>query len=240
MINTNPWTNFRYDALQIRADKRFSGAKSAMGGLTTVFNYAFSKNLQRANRLNNWNLAEAPVHELVSYDKPQNIALSGVWDLPVGKGRHFFAAPNKVLSHVISGWTMNYIYRYTSGNPVGGINAVSSCPNLLVENQTKDRWFNNDKSCGYRSLASYVPRTVPDRYAWLRQMDNVSVNLAAAKTFALTERWKFNLRGEAFNLFNHPLYGAPDIGFNNARFGMLPLTQQNFPRLVQISAKLSF
>ena len=104
----------------------------------------------------------------------------------------------------------------------------------------KDRWFNNDKSCGYRSLASYVPRTLPDRYALLRQMDNVSVNLAAAKTFALTERWKFNSRDEAFNLFNHPLYGAPDIGFNNARFGMLPLTQQNFPRLVQISAKLSF
>ena len=50
---------------------------------------------------------------------------------------------------------------------------------------------------------------MPDRYAWLRQMDNTNVNLAALKTFAVTERWKFAFRGEAFNLLNHPLYGAP-------------------------------
>ena len=53
---------------------------------------------------------------------------------------------------------------------------------------------------------------MPDRFPWLRQMDNVTTNLSIAKTFQVTERWswRFNLRGEAFNLMNHPLYGAPD------------------------------
>ena len=240
VINTNPWTNYRYDALQLRVDKRFSGTKAIGGGLTTVFSYTFSKNLQSANRLNNWNLNEDPVHELVSYDKPQNIALSGVWDIPFGKGRYFLNHPNKMLGHVINGWTVNYVYRYTSGNPVAGIDAQSNCSNLLVEEQTKDRWFNNDKSCAFRNRASYTPRVVPDRYAWLRQADNASLNLAGAKTFSISERWKFNLRGEAFNLFNHPLYGAPDTGYTSVRFGMLPLAQQNFPRLIQVSAKLIF
>lgn len=62
----------------------------------------------------------------------------------------------------------------------------------------------------------------------------------ASKTFQVTERWRLNLRGEAFNLANHPLYGAPDTIDTDARFGMLPVAQQNFPRLIQISAKLLF
>ena len=239
-ISTNPWAKIRYDSLQLSAQKRFGGNRNVSGALTMVFSYTFAKNMQSSNRLNNWNLAEDPVHELVSYDKPQNISYSGVWDIPFGKGRHFLPKPNKFVHQVISGWNVNWIYRFTSGNPVAGIDALSNCADLVVENQTKDRWFNNDKSCNYRSRASYTLRVVPDRYARLRQMDNLSVNLAVGKTFAVTERWKFNLRGEAFNLMNHPIYKAPDTSITSVRFGMLPLDQQNFPRVMQVSAKLIF
>jgi hypothetical protein len=239
-ISTDPWTHYRYDSLQLSVQKRFSGSSSAGGGVLTTFAYTFSKNMQAANILNNFNIAEGPVHELVSYDKPQNIAFTGVWDLPVGKGRHFMSGTNKIVENAIGGWTINWIYRFTSGNPVAGINAVTYCPELLIANQIHDQWFNNTKSC-YKSLPStYTLRFVPDRYAWLRQMDNLSVNLAGSKYFQLTERWRFNLRAEAFNLFNHPLYGAPDTTFTDARFGMLPVGQQNFPRLIQVSARLAF
>ena len=127
-----------------------------------------------------------------------------------------------------------------AGNPVNGIDVVSSCPGFLLDNQTPDHWFNNDTRNCYKSRPSYTLRNVPDRYPWLRQMDNTTVNLAGAKTFTLTERWRFNLRAEAFNLLNHPLYGAPETGYQNVRFGMLPVGQQNFPRLIQVSAKLLF
>ncbi len=237
--NTQPWARYRYDALQLRADKRFTGDRSAFGGLTTVFSYTFSKNLQSANYLNTWNYDhEKPVHELVSYDKPQNISFSGVWDLPFGRGRHF-ATPNKVVGGVIGGWRMNWVYRYTSGNPVAGINAVNTCGTLLVEDQTHDRWFNNTTGC-WKGNPSYMPRVVEDRYAWLRQMDNITVNVAAAKTFQVTERVRFQLRGEAFNLANRPIYKAPVTTYNDVRFGMMSIEQQNFPRNIQISAKLEF
>ena len=239
-IQTNPWGFYRFDSLQLKVQKRFGGDRSQGGALTTIFSYTFSKNLQSVNRLQNWNLNEAPVHELVSYDKPQNIAFSGVWDLPVGKRRHFYNKPNMVVDKLISGWNMNWIYRYTSGNPVGGIDAVFSCDSYLVDNQVRNQWFNNNKSC-YKGRASFTLRTMPDRFAWLRQMDNLNLNLAVAKDFRLPfERMTFNLRGEAFNLMNHPLYGGPDTGYTNARFGMLPIAQQNFPRLVQVSMKLRF
>ena len=238
-ISTNPWARYRYDALQLSAQKRFAGNRNAGGALTLVFSYTFSKNFQDANLLNNWDLAERPVHELVSYDKPQNLSFSGVWDVPVGRGRHFLASSNKILDQVIGGWSLNWIYRFTSGNPVNGIDTVFNCSNLLLAEQTHDHWFTNTKGC-FQSRASYTLRVAPDRYPWLRQMDNITVNLAGSKTFGLFDRWKFNLRAEAFNLLNHPLYGAPDTTYTDVRFGMLPVGQQNFPRLIQVSGKISF
>ena len=238
--STNPWGKYRYDSLQLRVTKRFSGDRTHAGALTTVFSYTFSKNFQATNRLNNWNLAEAPVHELVSYDKPQNVSFSGVWDLPFGRNRSLFTNANRWVNGAIGGWTINYIYTFNSGIPVNGINTLFSCDTVLTTDQTHDHWFNNTKSCYKGFPNSYYLRTVPDRYAWLRQMDNMTMNLSMAKTFNLTERWRFNLRSEAFNLMNHPLYGAPDTTYTDARFGLLPVAQQNFPRLVQVSAKLLF
>jgi hypothetical protein len=240
-MQTNPWGRYRYDSLQLKAEKRFAGNRTATGALTMIFGYTFSKNFQSVNRLNNWDLAETPVHELVSYDKPQNVSLSGIWDLPVGKGRHFLNGASRPIDAVVGGWSFTLIYRYNSGNPVNGIDAQFTCAeNLLLPEQTHDQWFFDTKSC-YKGRASFTLRVAPDRYPWLRQMDNTTVNFSGAKTFSLTERrWKFNLRGEAFNLMNHPLYGAPDTTYSNARFGMLPVGQQNFPRLIQVSGRVMF
>ena len=238
--NIMPWARYRYDALQLRADKRFTSDRSVLGGLTMVFSYTFSKNFQEADYLNDWNFEhETPVKELVSYDKPQNISFSGVWDVPFGRGRYFASHTNKVVGGIIGGWRMNWVYRFTSGNPIAGINAQNSCGFLLLENQTRDHWWNNDPAC-WKGNPSYWLRNVENRYAWLRQMDNITVNLAASKTFTVTEKWKFQLRGEAFNLANRPIYKPASTTYNDARFGMLSIEQQNFPRNVQISAKLIF
>lgn len=238
--NNQPWARYRYDSLQLRADKRFTGERSLVGGLTAVFAYTFSKNFQIANYLNPWNfMNEKPVKELTSYDKPQNISFSGVWSLPFGKGRHFRARKSKFLGGITDGWTLHWVYRFVSGSPVPGINAINTCGVLLVEHQTRDRWWNNDKNC-WRGNPSYMPRMVEDRYAWLRWMDRVSVNLAASKTFRVGEKWRLQFRGEAFNLTNTPIYKPAPTSYTDARFGMLSMEQQNFPRNVQLSAKLQF
>ncbi len=239
-MSTNPWGHVAYNSVQLSVQKRFSGDRSHTGAISTAFSYTFSKNFQATNRLNNWDLAEAPIHELVSYDKPQNLSFSGVWDLPFGRRRAFANHVNRLVDGFIGGWTMNYIFTYNSGIPVNGINTIFYCSSYLVTDQTHDQWFNNNKSCYKGFPNSYYLRTMQDRFPWLRQMDNMTTNLAISKTFTITERWRFYLRGEAFNLMNHPLYGAPDTTYTDARFGMLPLAQQNFPRLVQVAAKILF
>jgi hypothetical protein len=239
-MQTNPWGRYRYDSLQLRAEKRyFGGAGSSVGGVNMVLSYTFSKAFDMSHRLNNWNLAEPPVHELTAYDKPQNIAYSGVWLIPFGQGGHFLAAPPRALAPAISGWQVSWTYRFNSGYPVTGMNYQFKCADLLVRNQSHDHWFNDTASC-WAGLPAYTIRTVDDRYAWLRQMDNSTLNVAMNKTFAITERWRFTFRAEAFNIMNHPLYGAPDTSRTDARFGMLPLGQQNFPRYIQLSGKIQF
>ncbi len=239
-MGTNPWGRWRYDALQLRAERRFLGSGSAAGSVTMVLAYSFSKAFDMSHRLVNWDLTQPAVHELTQFDKPQSVAFSGVWEVPFGKGRHFLTAPPKALSPVVSGWTVSWIYRYNSGYPVAGMNYQYTCSqSMLVSNQSHDHWFNNDPSC-WSALPLYTIRNVQDRYPWLRQMDNSTLNAAMDKTFFLSERWRFTFRAEAFNVMNHPLYGAPDTNRTDARFGMLPLGQQNFPRYFQLSGKVGF
>jgi hypothetical protein len=238
-MSTQPWARYRYDSVQLRVEKRFFGNRARAGALTAVFSYTFSKNFESTHRLQNWNLDEAPIHELVAWDKPQNIAFSGVWDLPFGRGRRLASHTSRWAEPVIGGWTVNWIYRFVSGNPVNKPDALFQCPSYLSPAQDKQDWFNNDPTC-YRGRAGYTLRTVEDRFSNVRQMDAPSLNLAASKTFRFTERWNLNFRAEAFNLGNTPLYGGPNTDFRSVQFGQLPIDQRNFPRLIQVSGKISF
>jgi hypothetical protein len=66
------------------------------------------------------------------------------------------------------------------------------------------------------------------------------LNIAFEKTTQVSERFRFLIRGEAFNLSNTPIFGGVDTSFSSQRFGMLPDNQQNWPRLVQFAAKVFF
>src|SRR5205823_4612288 len=158
--------------------------------------------------------------------------------VPFGRGRSIDPS-SRFVSAIVSGWGMNWVYKFTSGYPVAMGNWVFSCPSYFAAVQDRDHWFNNTLSC-YKSVPSYSLRTNADRFPNIRQMDNTSVNLALTRTFSVTERYRLQFRGEAFNAMNHPLYGTPGTSFTADRFGVLPVAQQNFPRLIQLAMKVMF
>jgi uncharacterized Fe-S cluster protein YjdI len=53
---------------------------------------------------------------------------------------------------------------------------------------------------------------------------------------------RLQVRAEAFNVFNHPLWAEnPDNSTNDSTFGMIergPSGQSNLPRQLQLSAKI--
>ncbi|MEK7404319.1 MAG: TonB-dependent receptor [Acidobacteriota bacterium] len=232
------WGHYRSDAFQLKVEKRVLGGRET-GVMTWVLSYTLSKAYQAANRLQSWNLEEPLIYELDNQDKPNMFAFSGVWDLPFGRGRSLLNSDNPVAGKLASGWQFDWILTYNSGYPVGWPNLINYCGEWHAKNRSRYSWFNNDKSC-YATFQSYTLRTLPDRFPNIRQHSKPTLNIAFEKTTRISERYRFLLRGEAFNLTNTPIYGGVDTSFNSQRFGMLPNNQQNWPRLVQLAAKVFF
>jgi hypothetical protein len=235
--------HYRSDALQVKIEQRVLGGRTS-GILTWGISYTLSKAFEANHRLNNWNANEPLINELDNTDKPQTFAFHGVYDLPVGKDRWLFK--DRVSNAIAGNWRFDWIFTYSSGYPVNYPDLVlvnsPSCSNSTwyAAVQNEDSWFNNDKNC-YRTRASdYERRTLPDRFPNLRNPTKPQLNVALEKTFNFGERYKFQLRGEAFNVTNTPIRPGPNTDFGSSDFGKLPKTQNNWPRVLQVAGKIYF
>ena len=232
---------YRSDMLTIGIQKRSFGSSDGRGGvLTWAVSYAFAKAFEMNHRLNDWNTNEPLIREIDNTDKSQNLSIHGVWDLPVGKDRRYLKNANSVVQAALGNWRISPIMSFASGNPTGWPNIINTCGDWHAVNQNEYAWFNNDKTC-YKQLAPNVLRTNPDRFSDIRD-PNVGpfINVALEKDFKIGERYRLQFRGESFNLFNHPQRPGPDTNLNSVTFGQLPRSQLNFPRLIQLAAKLYF
>jgi hypothetical protein len=69
-----------------------------------------------------------------------------------------------------------------------------------------------------------------------------STNLSVGKEFRLStshEEMKLELRLEADNAFNHPVFGTPNTFVNNQQFGVINYTTVG-PRQAQLALKFNF
>jgi Carboxypeptidase regulatory-like domain len=272
---------FRSDAGQLRFEKRaFADANSGLGVMTWVLSWTFSKEYamtccigQSWQTVTGANLVLSPngqtgtlqTHPQNSYDnrtynfdsanQPQEIAFSGVWDLPIGKNRKFFNGVTGVADKISSGWRMDYILSYISGNAIGLPGYINFCgdythyvdPNTgQPTGQTSQHWFNNNPSCYANFPTNSINSALPQRFSGnVEYPAKPQLNLAIEKNTQFGERYKMQFRAEAFNLTNTPILGSasgPSIStsFTSATFGILPQSQSNFPRFFQLAAKLFF
>ena len=65
------------------------------------------------------------------------------------------------------------------------------------------------------------------------------MNLSLMKDFKVTERYRFQLRAETYNILNHAVFGAPNTQVNNSAFGFIT-TQANRPRSMLLMGRFSF
>ena len=241
----NPWGSTWYHGLQVRFERRMFGDRSRVGAVTWVTAYSFSKSMERVWRDEHTTSWRGPINQVTDLDRTHNLTFAGIWDLPFGRGRAFLNNMGRLGEFALGGWTSNVNFIYQSGVPLAAWRDWEFlCGDPTDVNRNENSWFFNDRSrfseC-WRQLRPFEYRELPNRFHQIRSHTAPQIDLMLSKKFNVNERWQVEFRAEAFNAFNTPLRGdPPSENPEAANFGILPVTQNNFPRNVQLGARIRF
>lgn len=234
-----------YESLQAKFDQRFSS------GLFFITSFTWSKNIdigcadfwegcaiQNPYDLNG-ERGPSPL------DVPLVFTFSPGYVLPFGKREpHLNHGP---AAWVLGNWQVNGIFSARSGtvytptisfdnaNVGGGVTErpnVNGTPNLT--NPSVNEWFNVN--------AFSLPATYTYGDAGrdsLRGPAFWNFDFSIFRVFPITERVHLQLRGEFFNIFNHPDFSNPSATLGEPNFGVITSIANN-PRTIQLAGKVIF
>jgi hypothetical protein len=223
----------------------FSWERRMSRGLAILANYMISKQLIANVKLNpqDTRLHRIPGPE----DRPQQLSVSGIWDIPVGRNRAFGSRMPAIVDYILGGWQISGIFFAQSGN------TIAWGPMVFLGNSWNDikavpggrsiaRWFNTDvfdRTAARQPNTAYQFRYFPLRVGPVRAPGVNSFDIAVTKNFRISERSRLELRGDFFNVRNHPNFGGPNTSPTSALFGQIT-SQANLPRVVQLGLRLAF
>lgn len=225
-----------YHSAQLRFERRFSG------GFTIQGSYAWSKFMEATSLLNDPDLRP---HEAISaLDRPHRVTMSGIWELPAGKGRRWMTRAPAILEQAAGGWSFNWIFQAQSGQPLDWGNVlfrgnIKDIP-LSKDQRTVDRWFNTDagfETSAARQLASNL-RTFPLRLAGVRGPGFCTWDMSMIKRFRITEKLKLEFRAEAQDALNQAVFSNPSTAPANTLFGQINSVQGGAQRRVTLGGKV--
>jgi hypothetical protein len=180
-----------------------------------------------------------------AFDRPHRLVGSGIWELPVGKGRRYGNDMPGFLNFIAGGWQLSGAYQMQSGQPLGFGNRIyngASLDDINLPNDVRsvDRWLNVD--AGFvRSAAQQLGnnyRTFPLRFSGIRGPGQLRWDFSALKRFKITERFVAEFRGDTFNAFNNVNLGNPNTDPTSGNFGVI--SSQDPPRSWQFALKITF
>lgn len=247
------WGNSTYNSLQVRIERRYAQGLSFLGS------YTWSKTINDASD-GYWNKVDGDMRSwycrrcdrsLSTYNQPHRFVFNATYELPVGRGRTYFAGISRWADSLLGGWQVNGIFTISQGLPLsfdvpqntsrsfgGGQlpNSTGISADLGLDQRTIDRWFDTTQfKLPSEFTFGNMSRTHPTlKEDFLRQVD-----LSLFKSFPLWESTQLQFRAEAFNLTNTPVFGAPGTVLDSGTFGVIN-GQQNLPRQIQLSLKLIF
>lgn len=226
-----------FHSLQVRAEKQFSN------GYTLQAGYTFSKWMQATEFLNPTDVR--PYRVVSDMDRPHVFALSGLWELPFGRGRKFGASLPAPVNFLAGGWQLGATVTRQAGAPLAFSNIIFNGDlkriRLPKGERNVDRWFNTDAGFEKNSklqLANNV-RTFPLRLSGVRADGQATWNLSLVRSFRIYERLSAEFRAECYNAWNHSSFDVPNRTPTSSTFGMITNTLSE-PRGFQFVLKLKF
>jgi hypothetical protein len=216
-----------YHSFQLKVERRFSH------GFTTLVSYTNAKLLDDiGGRQSHRNLkAERSLSEI---NRPQRLVVSGIYEVPVGPGRHWAAGGNPVTRKLLEGWQLDWIVTFQGGPPLaitksvnttnsygGGQRPDSTGQSAELSGPITDRldeYFDTSQFVDPKPFHfGNVARTLPDvRGPGLNNFD-----VSFIKNTTIKERLRLQFRCEAFNIWNHPAFDIAGTEFGAGSFGRI-------------------
>jgi hypothetical protein len=263
-----PTANSIYNALQITVQKRYSNGLQLLADYTwskSIDNSSiYDTNVAWLGNYgpnSGWALPDPNraylERALSTFDIPSQLKLNYTYDLPIGRGRAFFNKMPWPLELVLGGWKTAGIWTIHDGFPLqftvenGGTPIWTygpQRPNLTGPPQFSggpdSNWINNyfANPDVFQIPAPYTVGNAPRTVGSVRSPFFFTTNLSLLKEFGLSSRnenLKLELRLEAQNAFNHPVFGTPDTIVGDPNFGIINYTAVG-PRQCQLALKLYF
>jgi hypothetical protein len=244
-----------YNSITVRLDKRvsqglsllvsYTGAK-LMDNSSSAVTYLGPVSSTRADQFRpdkEWSLS--------AYDLASSLTIATTYELPFGRGHRFFSDAPRGVNLLINGWQANGIVSMNGGLPVvlssvnnqTGLLSLGQRPNMAagdpnLANRTHDKWFNTDI---FSQPAAFTIGNAPRVLGNVRSPGNRNADLSAMKNnyFGHERRYNLQLRFEAFNALNHPIFGGPNANVNSANFGKIT-SIANGSRVIQFASKFIF
>ncbi len=158
------------------------------------------------------------------FDQRHVVNMSGIYELPFGKGKMMFGNAGRLTQLLIGGWSTNGIFTYQSGEPFtvrsGFLTANGSAQSraALAPGVTKyPEAFLQEKAGTLGPVlfadASQFTTPAPGQLGIGRNVFQGpkywNLDLGLSKGFVVTERVKLTFRAEAFNALNHANFRNP-------------------------------
>lgn len=225
-----------YNSLNGRIERRFAN------GFTLNGIYVWSKNMQALTKLNGE--FDALEYVISDQDRPHRVVVSGIYELPFGRGRTFLNGGGAV-DKIFGGWQVQGIFTAQSGAALGFGNVFFNGNlqdiTLPASERRVEQWFNTKAGFVTASAQqpSYAWRTMSTRFSNIRGDGTNLWDLSVIKNTSFSDRVTAQFRGEFLNAMNHPNFSNPNTTVTSTAFGTVT-SQSGYPRRIQLGLKLLF
>ncbi|MBZ5689328.1 MAG: TonB-dependent receptor [Acidobacteriia bacterium] len=254
--------NSTYHSLQLVAEKRYSN------GLQFLVSYVWSKSIDNSSQaddnvtwLGSFSSLQDPnkpwmERSLSTFDIPHVVQFSYSYDLPFGRGRAFLGNMPRWADAFIGGWKTNGIWRISDGRPLtfqvaDGLALPTygtQRPNIVGKPKRNngsgfvDQYFVGNTPDDHPNFVrpdDFTLGNAPRAFGNIRTPWQFSTNLSLGKQFRIREEMNVEVRIEAQNALNHPVFQGPNTQVDDSGFGMITSTSIG-PRQVQLGFKFNF
>jgi hypothetical protein len=140
-----------------------------------------------------------------------------------------------IINAALGGWSTSSLFLWNSGAFLRfGQLDVSGDPGDATRDWS--RWFN---TAVFKQATPFTPRTNPYQYEGLTGPAFWQLDSTISKNFNLTEKFKLEIRLEAYNLTNSVMPGNPNLTVTSTQFGGIT-SQVNYGREMQYTLRLHF